>query len=53
MGLKNKNGREDRIRTCDPYVPSVVLYQTELLLDKKAFRLLINILWWLQRELNQ
>ena len=52
MGLKNKNGRDDRIRTCDPYVPSVVLYQTELLLDKKARRLIV-ILWWLQRELNQ
>jgi hypothetical protein len=28
------NGREDRIRTCDPLVPSQVLYQAELLPDK-------------------
>ena len=28
-----KNGREDRIRTCDPLVPSQVLYQAELLPD--------------------
>jgi hypothetical protein len=26
-----KHGREDRIRTCDPLVPSQVLYQAELL----------------------
>ncbi len=26
-------GREDRIRTCDPLVPSQVLYQAELLPD--------------------
>ncbi len=25
------NGREDRIRTCDPLVPNQVLYQAELL----------------------
>jgi hypothetical protein len=29
-----KNGREDRIRTCDPHVPNVVLYQAEPLPDK-------------------
>ncbi len=28
-----KSGREDRIRTCDPLVPSQVLYQAELLPD--------------------
>ncbi len=26
-----RNGREDRIRTCDPLVPNQVLYQAELL----------------------
>ena len=26
-----KNGRENRIRTCDPLVPNQVLYQAELL----------------------
>ncbi len=26
-----KDGREDRIRTCDPLVPNQVLYQAELL----------------------
>ena len=29
--LKKLNGREDRIRTCDPLVPNQVLYQAELL----------------------
>ena len=33
--LKGLN-REDRIRTCDPLVPNQVLYQAELLPDKKA-----------------
>ncbi len=28
-----ESGREDRIRTCDPLVPSQVLYQAELLPD--------------------
>ena len=27
----NIDGREDRIRTCDPLVPNQVLYQAELL----------------------
>ena len=29
--LQLRNGREDRIRTCDPLVPNQVLYQAELL----------------------
>jgi hypothetical protein len=29
--IKLLNGREDRIRTCDPLVPNQVLYQAELL----------------------
>ncbi len=29
--IKFLNGREDRIRTCDPLVPNQVLYQAELL----------------------
>jgi hypothetical protein len=29
--IKDINGREDRIRTCDPLVPNQVLYQAELL----------------------
>ena len=33
--LKGLN-REDRIRTCDPLVPNQVLYQAELLPDKKC-----------------
>ncbi len=31
------DGREDRIRTCDPLVPSQVLYQAELLPDYRNF----------------
>ncbi len=31
------DGREDRIRTCDPLVPSQVLYQAELLPDFTAY----------------
>ena len=31
INLKLNNGREDRIRTCDPLVPNQVLYQAELL----------------------
>lgn len=27
--LLTPHGRGDKIRTCDPYVPNVVLYQTE------------------------
>ena len=30
------NGREDRIRTCDPLVPNQVLYQAEPLPDIMA-----------------
>jgi hypothetical protein len=33
------NGREDRIRTCDPLVPNQVLYQAELLPDSKVIKL--------------
>ena len=29
----SKYGREDRIRTCDPYVPNVVRYRAALLPD--------------------
>ena len=32
------NGREDRIRTCDPLVPNQVLYQAELLPEKCTLR---------------
>ncbi len=31
------DGREDRIRTCDPLVPNQVLYQAELLPVSEAF----------------
>lgn len=31
-------GRTDRIRTCDPYTPSVVLYQAELPSDELVFK---------------
>ncbi len=34
--LFDENGREDRIRTCDPCAPSTVLYQAELLPDRCA-----------------
>ena len=30
LGLFDFPGRGDRIRTCDPYLPKVVLYQAEL-----------------------
>ena len=30
------NGRSSKIRTCDPHVPNVVLYQTELYSDLEA-----------------
>ena len=34
------NGRSSKIRTCDPHVPNVVLYQTELYSDarERAYR---------------
>ena len=41
----NKNGREDRIRTCDPLVPSQVLYQAELLPDIPSFRTILAWKW--------
>ncbi len=37
LSLKLENGREDRIRTCDPMVPNHVLYQAELLPDFKKY----------------
>ena len=45
MNLKSppsSHYRENRIRTCDPYVPNVVLYQTELLPDIVIFNLIVK-----------
>ena len=39
----NKNGRDDRIRTCDPLVPSEVRYQAALHPDAIVFYLIFNI----------
>ena len=41
--FKNKNGRDDRIRTCDPLVPSEVRYQAALHPDAIVFYLIFNI----------
>jgi hypothetical protein len=34
--IKFSDGRENRIRTCDPLVPNQVLYQAELFPDNMA-----------------